>query len=154
MQAQYELTKRFSAESSIRAYIARDPERAWTYFQAWTRDNNPHVRRLVSEGTRLRLPWAPRMGWGSPISPIMLREGEYFMLGDNTAASKDSRLWDEVGPHLRDRGETFQLGTVPRDQLIGKAFFVYWPAGHRIDWLPLLDRIGIIPDVGRMRWIR
>ena len=101
-----------------------------------------------------RLPWAPRMGWGSPISPIMLREGEYFMLGDNTAASKDSRLWDEAGPHLRDRGEAFQLGTVPRDQLIGKAFFVYWPAGHRIDWLPLLDRIGIIPDVGRMRWIR
>ncbi|MEK7710419.1 MAG: S26 family signal peptidase [Planctomycetota bacterium] len=101
-----------------------------------------------------RLPWAPRMGWGSPISPIMLREGEYFMLGDNTAASKDSRLWDEVGPHLRDRGEAFQLGTVPRDQLIGKAFFVYWPAGYRIDWLPLLDRIGIIPDVGRMRWIR
>ncbi len=101
-----------------------------------------------------RLPWAPRMGWASPTSPIMLREGEYFMLGDNTAASKDSRLWDEVGPHLRDRGESFQLGTVPRDQLIGKAFFVYWPAGFRLDWLPLLDRIGIIPDVGRMRWIR
>ncbi len=101
-----------------------------------------------------RLPWAPRSGWASPTSPILLREDEFFMLGDNTAASKDSRLWDEVGPHLRDRGEAFQLGTVPRDQLIGKAFFVYWPAGHRISWLPLLDRIGVIPDVGRMRWIR
>ena len=101
-----------------------------------------------------RLPWAPRSGWASPTSPIMLREGEFFMLGDNTAASKDSRLWDEVGPHLKGRGEAFQLGTVPRDQLIGKAFFVYWPAGHRIDWLPPLDRIGVIPDVGRMRWIR
>lgn len=63
MQAQYELTKRFSAESSIRPYIARNPERAFKYLLAWTRDPNAHVRRLVSEGTRLRLPWAPRVAW-------------------------------------------------------------------------------------------
>jgi len=100
------------------------------------------------------LPWAPREGWGSPASPILLRDGEYFMLGDNTAASKDSRLWDQIGPHLVSRGEAVQLGTVPQDQLIGKAFFVYWPSGHRIDWLPLFSRFGLIPDVGRMRWIR
>ncbi len=99
--------------------------------------------------------WA-RSGWGSTGNPILLREGEYFMLGDNSAASQDSRLWDTVGAHLEVRNEAFQLGTVPEDQLIGKAFFVYWPAGHRLSWLP---RIGtwnwsIIPDVGRMRWIR
>ena len=29
----------------------------------WTQDANPHVRRLVSEGTRLRLPWAMRVAW-------------------------------------------------------------------------------------------
>ena len=29
----------------------------------WARDPNPHVRRLVSEGTRLRLPWAMRVAW-------------------------------------------------------------------------------------------
>ena len=63
MQAQYELTKRFSAEASIRPYIAHDPERAWRFFERWTTDHNPHVRRLVSEGTRLRLPWAPRVAW-------------------------------------------------------------------------------------------
>jgi len=63
MQAQYELTKRFSAESSIRPYIARDPERALTVLRGWAADPNPHVRRLVSEGTRLRLPWAPRVPW-------------------------------------------------------------------------------------------
>ena len=48
MQAQYELTKRFSAESSIRPYIARDPERALRFLHTWTADTNPHVRRLVS----------------------------------------------------------------------------------------------------------
>jgi 3-methyladenine DNA glycosylase AlkC len=63
MRAQYELTKRFSAEGSIRPYIARDPERAMAFLQAWTADENPHVRRLVSEGTRLRLPWAQRVAW-------------------------------------------------------------------------------------------
>ena len=104
----------------------------------------------------LPMSWAPRGGWASPANPILLREHEFFMLGDNTAASKDSRLWDMVGEHLVARGEDFQLGTVPRDQLIGKAFFVYWPSGHRLSWLPIpnLRRFGIIPDVGRMRWIR
>jgi 3-methyladenine DNA glycosylase AlkC len=63
MRAQVELTKRFSAESSIRRYIAADPERAFRYFDAWCDDGNPHVRRLVSEGTRLRLPWAERVRW-------------------------------------------------------------------------------------------
>ena len=63
MQAQYELTKRFSAEASVRPYIARDPERTFALFRRWAGDANPHVRRLVSEGTRLRLPWAPRVAW-------------------------------------------------------------------------------------------
>lgn len=63
LRAQYELTKRFSAESSIRAYIAHDPERTFGVLRQWTRDANPHVRRLVSEGTRLRLPWAMRVPW-------------------------------------------------------------------------------------------
>ena len=112
-----------------------------------------HKERRSGIGSAL---WAPGSGWGSVHSPIMLRENEFFMLGDNTAASRDSRIWDRVGPHLDAREEALQLGTVPRDQLIGKAFFVYWPSGHRIPWLP---RVGnwtwsIIPDVGRMRSIK
>lgn len=63
MQAQYELTKRFSAEGSIRPYIAKDPLRVFKFLDRWVEDANPHVRRLVSEGTRLRLPWAQRVVW-------------------------------------------------------------------------------------------
>ncbi len=63
MHAQYELTKRFSAESSMRPYIARDPERTFGVLRKWATDTNPHVRRLVSECTRLRLPWAGRVAW-------------------------------------------------------------------------------------------
>ena len=63
MRAQYELTKRFSAEASIRPFIAADPERTLATLRQWTSDPNAHVRRLVSEGTRLRLPWAMRVPW-------------------------------------------------------------------------------------------
>jgi len=63
MNALYALTKRFSAESAIRTFIASDPERTLAVLRKWTRDPNPHVRRLASEGTRLRLPWAARVVW-------------------------------------------------------------------------------------------
>ena len=63
MRAQAELTKRFTAESSVRPYIAKDPERAFEFLRGWADDPDPHVRRLVSEGTRLRLPWASRVAW-------------------------------------------------------------------------------------------
>ena len=76
MRAQYELTKRFSAESSIRPYIAAHPERTFAVLRRWTADRNPHVRRLASEGTRLRLPWAPRVAWldGHPDQVLALLE--------------------------------------------------------------------------------
>jgi 3-methyladenine DNA glycosylase AlkC len=63
LKAQYELTKRFSAEASIRQFIAWDPDRTLRALETWTRDPNAHVRRLASEGTRLRLPWAMRVPW-------------------------------------------------------------------------------------------
>ncbi len=61
MQAQYQITKRFTAEFSIRAYLERYPQPTLDRLLEWTRDPNVHVRRLVSEGTRPRLPWAPRL---------------------------------------------------------------------------------------------
>jgi len=63
MKAQFELTKRFSAEGSIRPFIAKEPERTLRVLREWARDPDAHVRRLVSEGTRLRLPWAMRVAW-------------------------------------------------------------------------------------------
>jgi 3-methyladenine DNA glycosylase AlkC len=52
-----ELTQRFSAEFSIRPFIARHPTLAWETLAHWVHDPNAHVRRLVSEGSRPRLPW-------------------------------------------------------------------------------------------------
>jgi 3-methyladenine DNA glycosylase AlkC len=63
LRAQYELTQRFTCEASIRPFIAKDPERTFAKLIVWAKDARPHVRRLVSEGTRLRLPWATRVAW-------------------------------------------------------------------------------------------
>lgn len=61
MRAQHELTRRFTAESSIRPFLERYPRETCARLREWTQDPNVHVRRLVSEGTRPRLPWAPRL---------------------------------------------------------------------------------------------
>lgn len=61
MTAQYELTRRFSAEFSMRPFLVRLPERTLARLMEWTRDPDPHVRRLCSEGARPRLPWATRI---------------------------------------------------------------------------------------------
>lgn len=72
MRAQYELTKRFTAEFSVRAFIERYPAETLERLAEWARDPNVHVRRLVSEGTRPRLPWAPRLrGFQKDPSPVL-----------------------------------------------------------------------------------
>jgi 3-methyladenine DNA glycosylase AlkC len=52
------LTPRFSSEGPIRPFIERHPEVTFAYLHRWARDPDEHVRRLVSEGSRPRLPWA------------------------------------------------------------------------------------------------
>ncbi|HEU4544562.1 MAG TPA: DNA alkylation repair protein [Jiangellaceae bacterium] len=61
LAAQYELTQRFTAEFSIRAFLDRYPDKTLARLKEWATDPSMHVRRLVSEGTRPRLPWAPRL---------------------------------------------------------------------------------------------
>lgn len=61
MKANYELTKRFTAEFSIRPYIIAHRDKSLRLMKKWITDPNPHVRRLVSEGSRPRLPWAMRL---------------------------------------------------------------------------------------------
>ncbi len=47
MRAQYELTKRFTAEFSVRPFFDKYPESTHARFVEWARDPNVHVRRLV-----------------------------------------------------------------------------------------------------------
>ena len=61
MKAQYEITKRFTSEYSIRNFLIHQQKRTLKRLKSWTEDPSPHVRRLCSEGTRPRLPWAIRI---------------------------------------------------------------------------------------------
>ena len=83
-----------------------------------------------------RYGWGKQELWGDPDKPIELGPEEYFVLGDNSFISGDARTWIEPNyPHtlvdLPDENLVVQNGRVPKRFLLGKAFFVYWPAGHR-----------------------
>ena len=81
--------------------------------------------------------------------PFSLKEDEFFVLGDNSPNSEDGRLWNRPG--RANKGlSNYRIGTVPRDYLVGKALFVYWPSGFK----PFAEfPFGIVPNVGRMRFI-
>jgi 3-methyladenine DNA glycosylase AlkC len=55
------LTQRFTAEYAIRPFIDQRPDTAFPILTQWVNDPSPHVRRLVSEGSRPRLPWGLRL---------------------------------------------------------------------------------------------
>ncbi|MGC4409328.1 DNA alkylation repair protein [Rhizobium rosettiformans] len=69
------LTPHFTGEFGIRPFIAEEQDRALAIIAGWANDPNHHVRRLASEGTRPRLPWAMRLPRlvrePSPILPIL-----------------------------------------------------------------------------------
>ena len=59
------------------------------------------------------IPGLDRKWSGRPYKET-IPERKYFVLGDNAATSRDSRVW----------------GFVPEDFLVGKAFFLWWPASR------------------------
>jgi len=137
--------------------------------------NQKEIRRLINTETNVYGQIKPRFqrwvggantyrvrGWGVAGRPIELADypglhdlDEFFVLGDNSPQSRDGRSWTQAAPTLRLRDDDgralYKLGTVPRYNLIGKALWVYWPAGFG---LPILEDLPIIPNVGRMRLIR
>jgi 3-methyladenine DNA glycosylase AlkC len=65
----YEATQRFSMEYYIRPFLNRWPDETLARLEVWATDPNYHVRRLVSEGTRPKLPWAKAINL-DPLVPL------------------------------------------------------------------------------------
>lgn len=86
--------------------------------------------------------------WSSPDNTIKLGADEYFVMGDNAVISGDARYWNHP-INLPDEDLWVDSGRVPDRFMLGKAVFVYWPAGYR----PTPASPGIIPNFGDMRFI-
>ncbi len=89
----FEATKRFSMEFYIRPFLNRWPEETWARLQDWAVDENYHVRRLVSEGTRPKLPWAKKIDL-DPLAPLELL--------DRLHADPTRYVTRSVANHLND----------------------------------------------------
>jgi signal peptidase I len=63
------------------------------------------------DGERLNEPYVPASERDTRSGKWTVEPGKYFMMGDNRSSSCDSRDW----------------GAVPRQNLIGPVFAVYWP---------------------------
>ena len=86
-----------------------------------------------------------RAGEGNPFA---LADDEFFMLGDNSPNSHDGRWWSQPG--IGNNSRQYRTGIVPREYLVGKALFVYWPGGFK----PTAGfPFAVVPNVGQMRFI-
>ncbi len=85
-----------------------------------------------------------------PTNPAQLNEGQFLMLGDNSAASRDGRLWGAAHELVGLRFGEAAPFVVPRELLLGKAWSVYFPAPVS----PGFGMPAIVPDFGRLRFIR
>ncbi|MDA0833756.1 MAG: signal peptidase I [Planctomycetota bacterium] len=98
------------------------PEDGFGREQEYTRSTH-HLRELLHDPDE----------WGREyeahhqvVTFEALGDNEFFMLGDNSPRSQDSRLW----PNKRG---ALHRHAVPRSALVGKAFLVYWP--HAIPFM-------------------
>ena len=80
-------------------------------------DGQPVVNGVRAEEDYIR-PCGPTGNKCNLPEEIVIPPDHYFMMGDNRGESDDSRFW----------------GPVPREDIIGQAFFTYWPP----------DRIGLL----------
>ncbi|MEO1777235.1 MAG: DNA alkylation repair protein [Pseudomonadota bacterium] len=90
-------TQRFSMEFYIRPFLNRWPEDTLARLRLWARDDNYHVRRLVSEGTRPKLPWARK---------VDLVADQTLPLLDMLQADETRFVTRSVANHLNDIAKT------------------------------------------------
>ena len=82
--------------------------------------------------------FGPLMAQSGPGDTYPIRPGNFMMMGDNSPRSSDGRAWTHSD---RDWDPDRNRWEVPRNLLIGRAFFVYWPHG-----VPIWPKVQVAPD--------
>ena len=90
------LTGRLSAEFALRIFLLADVDRTLRVVQGWCADEDEHVRRLASEGTRSHLPWARQM------PELHARPGLTVPVLDALYTDESEYVRRSVGNHLND----------------------------------------------------
>jgi 3-methyladenine DNA glycosylase AlkC len=90
------MTKRASAEFAIRPFLIAHPDQTWSRLASWTASPDHHVRRLVSEGTRPRLPW------GMKVPALIERPERAIALLDRLREDDEEYVRRSVANHLND----------------------------------------------------
>ncbi|MEO0965550.1 MAG: S26 family signal peptidase [Planctomycetota bacterium] len=90
--------------------------------------------------------------------PLVIGPDRFWCIGDNSPQSDDGRFWNHIDPTVKRRffapdefnGGRSAVGLVPRDLLVGRAFFVYFPAPLALS----PQHPGLVPNLADMRFIR
>ncbi|KAA6437789.1 DNA alkylation repair protein [Rufibacter glacialis] len=96
LQAMEVMTQFISCEFAIRPFLLQYPTQVLAQMQAWSLHEHPAVRRLASEGSRPRLPWAVALPFlkrdPAPLLPIL----------ENLKADPSDFVRRSVANHLND----------------------------------------------------
>lgn len=132
-----EMTKRSSSEFGIRFFLIEETERTLSVLESWTRDSNPHVRRLVSEGTRPRLPWAMRLpnfiDDPTPIIPLLetLKDDEEEYVRRSVANNLNDIAKDHPDVVAQIAGQWLKGANKNRKRLVRHACRTLIKQGHQ-----------------------
>lgn len=90
------LTPLFTAEFALRPFLRDHFDITYHHLQEWCQDDDEHVRRLVSEGTRPRLPWGIR------LQQLCSDPSPAFPLLEQLKADQSLYVRKSVANHLND----------------------------------------------------
>lgn len=139
-----EITKRFSVEFDIRHFLNAHPEATMATLADWANDENYHVRRLASEGTRPVLPWGVKVG---------LLVEEPIALLNQLYSDKTRYVTRSVANHLNDitkKDPDLVLRTLGRWRAEGRqdSKELDWMERHALRTLVKKGHVGALERLG------